>query len=121
MFTRITLVALAVALAGCTSDNDLSGNWIGTWSGGGANGTVTESLSQSGDTVTGTAAFAGSPCWNAAQLSLVVAGDNLSGSASAGEIAGQISATWTTDHIDGTFEVTSLLCTGTGTFALDRQ
>jgi hypothetical protein len=115
-------IACACALAaGCSSDDDLSGNWIGTWSGGGANGTVTESLTQSGDTVTGTAAFTGSPCWNAAQLSLVVAGDDLSGSGWAGMIGGQISATWTTDHIDGTFELLSLACTGTGTFALDRS
>jgi hypothetical protein len=116
----IRIACFCALLAAC-SNNDLSGDWIGTWSGGGADGTVTEALTQSDDQVTGTATFTGSPCWNAAQLSLVVAGNNLSGSGLAGAIRVDMSATWSDDHIDGTFEAVSSACTGTGTFALDRS
>jgi|HubBroStandDraft_6_1064221.scaffolds.fasta_scaffold25409_4 hypothetical protein len=116
----LRIACFCAVLAACSNNDDLSGDWIGTWSGGG-DGTVTESLSQSGDQVTGTATFTGSPCWNAAQLSLVVAGNNVSGSGLAGAIRVDMSATWSGDHIDGTFESVSGACIGTGTFALDRQ
>lgn len=117
----LRFACLAVLLAGCAANDDLSGDWIGTWTGGGVNGTITETLSQSGDQITGTAAFTGSPCWNAAELSLVIAGANLSGSALAGQIRVDMSATWSTSHIDGTFSSVSGACSGTGTFSLDRQ
>ena len=112
---------MAALLAGCAADNDLSGDWIGTWSGGGVNGTVTETLAQAGDQITGTAAFTGSPCWNAAELSLVIAGSSISGSALAGQIRVDMSATWSSSHIAGTFSSVSGACSGTGTFELDRQ
>jgi len=122
MTLRAAWLGFALA-AGCAGNgDDLSGDWIGTWSSTVANGTVTESLSQSGDQVEGTAAFTGTSCWNAAQLSLVISGANLSGSALAGEIRADMSATWTADHIVGTFDIlTAGTCDGTGTFALDHQ
>ncbi len=117
----LRIACFCAALAACANNDELSGDWIGTWSGGGADGTVTESLSQSGSEVDGTATFTGSPCWNAAQLTLVVAGNNVSGSGLAGAIRVDMSATWSDDHIDGTFQAVSGACTGTGTFSLDRQ
>ena len=108
-----------VLLAACAS-SDLSGDWTGAWSGGNTAGTLTESLSQDGSHVTGRAMFTSSPCWNIADLDLVVDDVHLSGTATSGGVAVIVSATFDDAHIEGTFTVPTGPCAGTGSYTLDR-
>ena len=71
--------------------------------------------------MSGTLSFTGSPCFSTASVDLVVARDHVSGTASAGEIRADLTASWTDNHIAGTFTLDAGPCgTGSGTFKLDR-
>jgi hypothetical protein len=124
---RIALLSCLLAWASCTSDSEwcsLSGKWQGQWtSQSGLAGSLQSTLSQRGSDVTGTVAFGGSPCFDAADVSLVQAGQQISGSATAGAMRVDMGASWVEDHLEGTYTVISGgVCSGdTGTFQLDRN
>jgi hypothetical protein len=114
-------------LVGCASDHDwcdLTGDWQGTWTSqaGGAGVMATTFAVHSGD-VTGTVSFSGSPCFATADLAMVAANGQITGSATADAVEVDLSAHWVEDHLEGTFDVISAgACTGdTGTFTLQRH
>ena len=120
------MMILLAALASCDSDEwcTLTGNWSGSWtSHTSVTGTLASTLSQHGPDVTGTVSFTSSPCFNAADVMLVQAGEHVSGSATAGGIQVDLDASWVEDHLEGTYNAISAgACTGdTGTFVLDRK
>lgn len=126
--TRLVTVFSALALlASCTSDPPcctLAGTWQGTWtSRSGVSGSLASTLAQQGDNVTGSVSFTNSPCFDAANVALVEAGGNISGSATAGGIRVDMNASWVEDHLEGTYNAISAgACTGdTGTFSMQRN
>jgi hypothetical protein len=114
-------ICCAVLLAGCSDGGALGGTWTGFWDGGNASGSLDETLTQSGSDVAGTASFTDSPCWNTAELVLVLDSGYLSGSATAGGVTASVSANVTASHMTGMFEVPTGECSGVGSFTLDRQ
>ena len=85
---RMPLLLVLLASAACATD-DISGTWNGTWaSRTGVSGVVTASLSQHDADIDGTVAFTGSPCFSAGKVTQVIVGDELSGSITAGRVAG---------------------------------
>jgi hypothetical protein len=119
-----TWLCLSILAAGCDDggSDDLSGAWLGRWSGGTTTGALTETLTQTGTSVVGTATFSASPCWSTAQLQLVIgANGQLSGTAQVAGSAVSVVATVSGSHMAGTFAVPTGLCTGTGSFTLDRH
>lgn len=122
------VLALLAALAACTNGSgaaaDLAGDYAGTWAGStGGTGTLSATLEPSGDhDVVGTATFSGSPCFNAAELTLVVAGSDVSGTASAGGITAQLEGTFIDPDFSGSFSLTAAgVCSGaSGTFEMSR-
>jgi hypothetical protein len=118
---------LFLALLGsCSTDDwcELSGSWSGTWrSQAGLGGSLASELSQNDSNITGTVSFTGSPCFSATALDAVFTKAQLSGSATAGAVHIDVSASWVKGDLDGTYQVLSGgPCTSdTGTFALTRQ
>jgi hypothetical protein len=108
-------------LTACAANDDVAGTWTGFWNAGASSGSLDETLAESGGDVSGTASFTNSPCWNTADLALVFDGGHLSGTATAGGVAAQLSADVTDAHMTGMFDVPTGLCTGTGSFTLDRH
>jgi len=126
--TRLaSLACLLALLASCGTDSEwcsLTGKWQGTWkSRFGVSGSLASTLAQQGDNVTGSVAFTNSPCFDAANVALVEAGGNITGSATAGGIRVDMSASWVEDHLEGTYNAISAgACTGdTGTFSMQRN
>jgi hypothetical protein len=115
------LIFCAALLTACAGNDDLTGTWTGFWNAGTSSGSLDETLAQSSSDVSGTASFTGSPCWNTADLALVLDGGHLSGTATAGGVAAQLSADVTDSHMTGMFDVPTGLCTGAGSFTLDRH
>ena len=121
--TRMLWIA-ALALAACTDNSGISGDWTGTWtSRTGVSGQITAAFSQRDSQIGGTISFTGSPCFDAAQVMEVMAGNSISGTATAGGIQVTLSATWTEPDINGSYDAVSAgACSGdTGTFSLARQ
>ncbi len=120
------MLVLLAALTSCSSDEwcTLTGTWGGTWtSRTTTTGSLSSTLAQHGSDVTGTVSFTSSPCFDAADVMLVQAGEHVSGSATAGAIRVDLDASWVEDHLEGTYSAISAgACTGdTGTFVLDRR
>jgi hypothetical protein len=103
---------------------DLSGAWSGKWlSRTGVGGATTSTFTQNGSAVDGEFHFTGSPCFSAARFTGSVSGSELSGTATAGAIRVQISATITSSSLDGTYVVleAGACSTDTGTFTSKRD
>ncbi len=118
----------AVAVGGSSDDDptvpppplNLTGTWIGTWSGsGGTNGSISLNLTQDiGSTsVSGSATITGTDCTFDGALSGTVAGNNFQANI-AGSGTASFNATSTTTSMNGTLEITSGPCTPeTGSFS----
>ncbi len=122
----VVVVALAPMMS-CTDSPDwcdLSGHWSGTWtSQTTSSGSLDTHLDVHGSDITGMMTFAGSPCFDAAQLAGTLANKQVSGSATAGAIRVDVTAHWVEDHLEGTYDAVSAgACTGdSGTFKLAKQ
>ncbi len=119
----VLVLAPMISCADSADWCDLSGHWSGAWtSQTAASGSLDTQLDVHGSDVSGTMTFAGSPCFDAAQLAGVLANKQVSGSATAGAMHVDVTASWVEDHLEGTYDAVSAgACTGDGgTFKLEK-
>jgi hypothetical protein len=133
----LVIASLTMVLASCGGGGggggggaatiDATGTWTGSWqsSNGINSGQLDVTITQTGNTITGSISFTGSPCFAGGPLTGFVNGANITGMLSAGgiqvNIAGAVSGV-TQDDLNGTYNVVSAgACTGdTGTATLVR-
>jgi hypothetical protein len=133
--TRMLLgavAALACACGGSSSTNtssgnpgglDLSGTWSATWtSRDGQIGQGTMQLTQTATGISGTVLVSGSPCFANGDVSGSLAGDELTGSMTAGGASVTFDTTVDGSQMSGTYDAVSAgACTGdTGTLIATR-
>jgi hypothetical protein len=106
------------------SESSLSGSWTGSWkSSSGPDGQCTLAVEQSGNQITGTVEFAGSPCASLLRVDASMKGSGMQGEATAGENRVTFSMTLFDARLGGTYRSVSLgACSGdTGTLELSRK
>ncbi len=133
--TRMLLGAVAALACACggSSSNitssgnpdglDLSGTWNATWtSRDGQIGQGTMQLTQTATGITGTVLVSGSPCFVNGDVSGSLAGDELTGSMTAGGASVTFDTTVDGSQMSGTYDAVSAgACTGdTGTLIATR-
>jgi hypothetical protein len=106
---------------------DATGTWNGTWqsSNGINSGSLEVVITQTGNSITGSISFTGSPCFSGGPITGFVNGANITATLNAGgiqvNVAGAVSGV-AQDDLNGTYNVVSAgACTGdTGTASLTR-
>jgi hypothetical protein len=112
-----------VAPPGNASGLDVSGTWSATWtSRSGQIGQGTLQFTQSVASVAGTAVIDDSPCFANVDVSATIAGDELTGTMTAGGASATFDTTVDGSRMSGTYDVVSGgTCTGdTGTIIATR-
>jgi tetratricopeptide (TPR) repeat protein len=102
---------------------NLTGDWVGTWTGsdGNGNGNISLTLTQSNTSVSGTATITGSECISTGTLSGTVTGNTLVSNILSGPNTASFNATCTSTSMNGTLEVTSGSCAGDiGNFLISK-
>lgn len=126
MHTNWFVLALTISVAACGGSNSvgtssangsssLAGAWSGTWkSDSGVGGTVSMSITQDGDSLSGTASMTNSTCLENAKLSGTVNGDDVMIDVTSGDTHATVHLTVTaTNQIDGTYDAVSVgICSG---------
>lgn len=105
---------------GGTTGLNLTGNWVGTWTG--SIGNISLTLNQTKTSVTGNVSITGSECISSGTLSGTVAGNTLDSVITSGESRASFRATnCTSTSINGTSEITSGPCAGDiGSFSISK-
>jgi hypothetical protein len=98
-----------------SESSSLAGGWTGTWkSNSGVGGTVTFAITQTGNTLAGTASMTNSACLENAKLDGSVNGDDVMINVTSGDTRATVHLTVTAPgQIDGTYDAISAgLCSG---------
>jgi tetratricopeptide (TPR) repeat protein len=96
---------------GDPAELNLTGNWVGTWTG--STGNISLTLNQTNTSVTGNVSITGSECISTGSLSGTVIGNTLDSVITSGEVRASLRAiNCTSTSINGTLEITSGSCAG---------
>ncbi|MEO7112565.1 MAG: hypothetical protein ABI183_19120 [Polyangiaceae bacterium] len=117
------LLILVAACGGSTNSgttsssgsSSLAGAWSGTWkSNSGAGGTVSMSITQTGNALSGTASMTSSTCLENAKVDGTINGDDVLINVTSGDTKASVHLTVTApDQIDGTYDAVSAgICSG---------
>jgi hypothetical protein len=104
-----------VGTSSSSESSSLAGTWSGTWqSNRGQGGTISMTIAQNGNALSGTASMTNSTCLEAAALDGTVNGDDVLIDVTSGDTKASVHLTVTAPgQIDGTYDAISAgLCTG---------